>query len=240
MSTETVEAKVSKRELPKHGIGIVLVLVLMGILFWYFDIEQIRAFVEKGGIWGPIVFILAKASTIIVAPLSGSAIYPMAGAIFGFWHGFTYIFIGDAIGSAIAFWISRHFGVHVAQRFMGASDGGYLTHILEHLNSWRGLIEARICFSALPEAVAYAAGLSRISFSRFIVVQMGLGIPTIAAMVAFGSLLNISDNPLIMGLLLAMGAVAMLAGGSLFMVQVKRRMDAMNHTDDSSTQIIEK
>ncbi len=240
MNTETIETRVTKREMPKHSFGIVLILILMGVLFWYFDIEQIRAFVERGGVWGPIVFIFAKAATIVVAPLSGSAIYPMAGAIFGFWYGFAYIFIGDAIGATIAFWISRRFGVRVAQRFLGASDGGYLTHILEHLNTWRGLIEARIFFSALPEAVAYAAGLSRMQFSRFFLVQMGLGIPTIAVMVAFGSLLNISGNPLIMAFILAMGAVFMLAGGSLFMMQVKRRMAATNHTNDASMQIVEK
>jgi uncharacterized membrane protein YdjX (TVP38/TMEM64 family) len=216
--------------MPKHSFGFVVILVLMGLLFFFFDLDQVRAIVEKGGIWGPIAFILAKASTIVIAPISGSAIYPMAGAVFGFWHGFIYIFIGDAIGSAIAFWISRTYGIAVAQRFMGSSDGGYLTHVLEYLNSWRGLIEARIFFSALPEAVAYAAGLSKLPFLKFIVVQMGLAIPTIALMVYFGSLLHLSDNPLIMGAVLGLGAILMLAGGSLFLLQVKRRMRKQKET----------
>lgn len=215
----------ARSELPKHGASLVVVLVLLGLLLYLFDIEQIRAFVEKGGIWGPIVFIIAKASTIIIAPLSGSAIYPMAGAVFGFWEGFVYIFIGDLIGSAVAFWISRRFGRVVAERFIGKSDSGYLVYILDHLNSWRGLIEARICFGALPEAVAYAAGLSKLPFWRFIIVQMGLAIPTIAIMVYFGSLLDVSSNPLIMGAVLGVGALGMLAGGGLFALQVKRRMD---------------
>jgi uncharacterized membrane protein YdjX (TVP38/TMEM64 family) len=226
---EPLEHKATKREMPKHGFGIVVILVLMGALFFFFDIDQVRAIVEKGGIWGPIVFILAKASTIVIAPISGSAIYPMAGAVFGFWHGFIYIFIGDAIGSAIAFWISRRYGIAVAQRFMGSGDGGYLTHVLEYLNSWRGLIEARIFFSALPEAVAYAAGLSKLPFLKFIVVQMGLAIPTIALMVYFGSLLHLSDNPLIMGGVLGLGAILMLVGGSLFLLQVKRRAHAQKN-----------
>lgn len=226
MTTETItpEQQVTKQKLPIHGIGFVLILIAMGCLFWLFDIEEIRAFVERGGVWGPIVFILAKASTIVIAPISGSAIYPMAGAVFGFWKGFLYIFIGDSIGSAIAFWISRRFGIHVARRFLGSSDGGYLTHILEHLNSWKGLIQARIFFSALPEAVAYAAGLSRLPFMKFFVVQMSLAIPTIAVMVYFGSLLDVSDSPLVMGLVLGFGALLMFVGGGLFLIQVKRRI----------------
>lgn len=221
---DTFEQKATKQKLPIHGIGFVLILVALGFLFWMFDIEEIRKFVERGGVWGPVVFILAKASTIVIAPISGSAIYPMAGAVFGFWHGFFYIFLGDALGSAIAFWISRTYGIHVARRFLGSSDGGYLTHILEHLNSWKGLIQARIFFSALPEAVAYAAGLSRLPFMKFFVVQMGLAIPTIAVMVYFGSLLDVSDSPLVMGLVLGFGALLMFVGGGLFLLQVKRRM----------------
>jgi uncharacterized membrane protein YdjX (TVP38/TMEM64 family) len=112
---------------------------------------------------------------------------------------------------------------------MGSGDGGYLTHVLEYLNSWRGLIEARIFFSALPEAVAYAAGLSKLPFLKFIVVQMGLAIPTIALMVYFGSLLHLSDNPLIMGGVLGLGAILMLVGGSLFLLQVKRRAHAQKN-----------
>jgi uncharacterized membrane protein YdjX (TVP38/TMEM64 family) len=227
---EPPEQTATKGEMPKHNLGFVVILMLMGLLFFFFDLDQVRAIVEKGGILGPIVFILAKASTIVIAPISGSAVYPMAGAVFGFWHGFIYIFIGDAIGSAIAFWISRTYGIAVAQRLMGSSDGGYLTHVLEYLNSWRGLIEARIFFSALPEAVAYAAGLSQLPFLKFIVVQMGLAIPTIALMVYFGSLLHLSENPLIMGAVLGLGAILMLAGGSLFLLQVRRRMRKQKET----------
>jgi uncharacterized membrane protein YdjX (TVP38/TMEM64 family) len=221
---DTPEQRATKTKLPTHGIGFVVILIALGFLFWVFDIKEVQAFVERGGAWGPVVFILAKATTIVVAPISGSAIYPMAGAVFGFWHGFIYLFIGDALGSTIAFWISRRYGIHVARRFMGSGDGNYLTHILEHLNTWRGLFEARIFFSALPEAVAYAAGLSRLPFMKFFVVQMGLAIPTIALMTYFGSLLKASDSPLVMGIVLALGAIFMLVGGSLFMLQVKRRM----------------
>ena len=163
------------------------------------------------------------ASTIVVAPISGSAIYPMAGAIFGFTHGFFYTFLGDALGSAIAFSLSRRFGIKIARRMLGAGDSSYLTHVLDYLDSWRGLIEARIFFSALPEAVAYGAGLSKLPFWKFFVVQMAVAVPTIAILVQFGSLMNMSNNPLIIGALLGASILVMGAGGGLFMMQVAKR-----------------
>lgn len=212
--------------MPKHGFGIVFILIGMGILFWFYDVEQVRALIARAGVWGPLIFILAKASTIVVAPISGAAIYPMAGAVFGFTHGFVYVFLGDALGSAIAFWISRIFGKHIAERMMGQSDSGYLTHVLDYLDSWRGLIEARIFFSALPEAVAYAAGLSRLPFSKFFIVQVALSIPTIALLVQFGSLMNMSDNPLVVGIFLGLSILVVLGGGALFATQVARKKRA--------------
>ncbi|MFM2374523.1 MAG: hypothetical protein RLZZ234_518 [Candidatus Parcubacteria bacterium] len=227
---ETPQEDAEHRIMPKHGLGIALVLIGMGILFWFFDVDQVRAFVEKGGAWGPIIFILAKASTIVVAPISGSAIYPMAGAVFGFKFGFIYTFIGDALGSIVAFYLSRIFGRKIAERMMGMQDSSYLTHVLDYLDSWRGLIEARIFFSALPEAVAYAAGLSKIPFWRFFLVQMAVAVPTIAILVQFGSLMNMSENPLIIGFLLAASVLVMAGGGALFAMQVKRRAEARKNT----------
>ena len=214
---------ITDREIPKHGFGLFIVLTLMGLLFWFFDIEEVRAVVESAGIWGPLIFILAKILTIVVAPISGSAIYPMAGAIFGFTHGFVYIFIGDAIGSTIAFYISRCLGQKVAERMIGVNDKGYLAQVLVYLSSWRGLIEARIFFAALPEAVAYAAGLSKLPFWKFFVVQTGLSVFPIAILVHFGSILNVSDNPLIIASVLAGSLIVMFVGGALFSMQIARR-----------------
>jgi uncharacterized membrane protein YdjX (TVP38/TMEM64 family) len=208
---------------PTHSIGVIAALVLIGIAFWFFDIEKIRELVLRSGIWGPLIFIIAKASTIVVAPISGSAIYPMAGAIFGFTHGFIYVFLGDALGSSIAFWLSRRFGRSMAVRMLGNIDNGYLGHVLDYLDSWKGLLQARIFFSALPEAVAYAAGLSRLSFIKFFIVQMGVAVPTIAILVTFGSLIHISTDPLILALLLGASAIVMFGGGALFAYQVAKR-----------------
>lgn len=236
MEINEKQEALTEREIPKHGLGLFIVLALMGLTFWFFDVKEVQVLVERTGIWGPIIFICAKILTIVVAPISGSAIYPMAGAIFGFWDGFLYIFIGDALGSTIAFYISRIFGKSVAERFIGKNDKGYLAQILDYLDSWRGLIEARIFFAALPEAVAYAAGLSKLPFWKFFIVQTGLSIFPIAILVQFGSILNISTNPLIIAGVLAASLIVMFVGGALFTLQVRRRRnhDILNGDSDST------
>lgn len=230
---EHVKEPLTQREIPKHGLGLFVVLGLMGVLFWFFDIHEVRAVVERAGVWGPFIFILAKASTIVVAPISGSAIYPMAGAIFGFWPGFAYTFLGDAIGSTIAFFISRWFGKKMAERMIGSNDKGYLAQVLDYLDSWSGLVQARIFFAALPEAVAYAAGLSKLPFWKFFVVQTGLSVFPIAILVHFGSILNVSDNPLIIAAVLFASMIVMFVGGALFSLQVARKKKKKLETESS-------
>lgn len=211
------------KELASHALWLVGTILILVLLFWFFDVEQIRVWVLKAGVWGPLIFIVAKASTLVIAPISGSAIYPMAGAIFGFEKGFLYVFIGDALGSTIAFMLSRYFGRRIVERFLGTGDYKYIDHILHHLNSWRGLIEARIFFAALPEAVAYAAGLSKLPFFKFFIVQMTIAIIPSAILVKFGSLFAVSENPFLMGAALAAGTIAMILGGAFFMLQVRKR-----------------
>lgn len=218
----TQDKKALIQAFAEHWFPIAVTIVLLVAVFFVFDLAHIRAIIEASGIWGPLIFIVAKALTIVVAPISGSAIYPMGGALFGFWPGVTYLLLGDALGSTVAFFIARYLGSGAVARMVG-KEGGYVAIILEHLNSWKGLIEARIFFAALPEAVAYAAGLSQLPFYKFFIVQMLGAVVPVMILVRFGSLIDMVDNPLILGGFLGMGTIVMLAGGGLFLYHIRRK-----------------
>ena len=95
--------KSERRETVRNVILLLLVaLVVIGGSF-LIDIEELSAFVARAGLWGPLALILLKASTIVFAPLSGSPLYPLAGALFGPWWGLLYIMLGESLGGSIAF-----------------------------------------------------------------------------------------------------------------------------------------
>ena len=90
------------------GIGLTLVAIITLALF--VDIGSLRIWVEGAGVWAPLVFIILKVSTIVIAPLSGSPLYPLVGLLFGFWPGILYVALGDFIGYTTTFFIGRKLG----------------------------------------------------------------------------------------------------------------------------------
>lgn len=167
------------KDLIENVVGLVLVLAAIAAAFYFFDFEAVQQAVERAGAWAPLFLIAAKASTLVFAPLSGAAIYPLAGAVFGFAEGALYLMIGDLIGSIVSFYISRLFGRRVVERF-ARGNVPLIDKVLAFMETTKGFLVARICFIALPEAVTYAAGLTRIRFIKFILISTAVGaIPTL-------------------------------------------------------------
>ena len=81
----------SKKDIIQNIAALIAIFVFLFLLFQFFDIKELRLYIEAAGIWAPLMLILTKASTIVFAPLSGSFLYPLAGALFGFPNGFFYL-----------------------------------------------------------------------------------------------------------------------------------------------------
>lgn len=176
------------KDIWKNVAGLVLVLAVLVFLFQYFDIQNIRAQVESAGAIAPILFILAKASTIVIAPLGGAPLYPIGGAIFGFWKGALLLILGDMLGGIISFSLARYFGRPLVERMLG-NDSGMLTKAISLMSTTKGYAIARLCFVSLPELASYGAGLTRIQFVPFIVIYTLIGMIPILVLSAIGNAL---------------------------------------------------
>lgn len=169
-------------------LGITIAAVYMFARFM--GIDAMRDRVAASGVWGPLIVIALKASTLIIAPLGGSPLYPIAGAVFGFWLGFAYTFIGDLLGAAMAFYISRIFGRKIVRYFVTGPGMKIIDAILRYLGTTRGLLQARLIFFSFPEGVTYAAGLTTIPFWKFLAVVVPIGLLPHIALVASGEALS--------------------------------------------------
>ena len=197
-------------------IGVITILMYAGTVF--IGLDTIREKVENLGVYGPLVFIAIKASTIIFAPLAGSPLYFIAGPLFGFWSGLLYVLIGETVGSIVAFYISRFFGRKILKLFLSRGGRKSLDGILYHIGNWKGLIYARLIFVGLQDVVSYAAGLTKISFWQFFWVSTLLGIITLAPLVAVG--LGLVDQNV---LTIVVVVVAVLALSFLIIRLLKRK-----------------
>ncbi len=176
---------------PRHDIWVnaVVFFVALGSLFFVSRVlgpDTLRSWVEAAGVFAPLAFVLAKASTIVIAPLAGSFLYPLAGASFGLTKGILLGVIGDTLGSTIAFFISRRFGRPLAEKFLG-NDSGMLGQVLTMIGTVRGFFAARFILITAHDLLAYAAGLTRLPFMPFILIQVGASIIPTAILTGLGS-----------------------------------------------------
>jgi uncharacterized membrane protein YdjX (TVP38/TMEM64 family) len=186
-------------------LTIIAIILIIAFSFPFLDFENLQEKILSTGIWAPLIIIILKASTIVFAPLSGAAIYPVAGAIFGFWPGLIYIVLGDTLGATIAFFISRRFGQEVVGKFIKEKDLRTTKKIMKMLETTGGLVFARICFAPFPEIVAYASGLTKIRFWKFFVINFILDLPPSIVLVWGGGMLTFFKEPLFMALFMLLG-----------------------------------
>jgi uncharacterized membrane protein YdjX (TVP38/TMEM64 family) len=139
--------------------------------------EQVRTWVAGSGSWAPLVFVLLKASTYVIAPLSGTPLKITAGALFGVWEGLLLTSLGDVLGGSLNFWIARWLGRPGIRRFAGAKAIKQVDETVQHVGGWKALLMARLVLSALYDFISYAAGLSNLKFKHYLWVTVVGGIP---------------------------------------------------------------
>jgi uncharacterized membrane protein YdjX (TVP38/TMEM64 family) len=173
----------------KENIASLIVLVIIAILSlgsFFIDIQTFKDVIENAGVWAPIFYILIKSSTVIFAPLSGTALYVLSVPLFGFWTGFMYSFIGDLLGAIVSFYISRFFGRPVIKYFTGKKNMIYIEKSLTIMSTIKGFVLLRFGTFTMPEVASYAAGLTTIKFLPFITIHMAIDLIPIFSMTLLG------------------------------------------------------
>lgn len=176
--------------------SIVFIAVAIGVAYFVtvsIGLDNLRLRVESAGIYAPLIVILLKATTIVVVPLGGTPIYPIAGALWGFWQGLGITLIGDALGATIAFYLSRFFGQKILHFFMSRQQMPIIEKLVLKGSEPKTFIKARIFFAGFPELFAYASGLTKISYPIFIFAHMSVHAVSASLLVLFGELL-VSGN----------------------------------------------
>jgi uncharacterized membrane protein YdjX (TVP38/TMEM64 family) len=155
--------------------GFTILMLLIGELLG--GTERLRALVEEGGAWAPLVYIFFKIVTFVVAPLSGASIEMAAGALFGVWLGTILSVIGSTIGAMINYWIARTLGRVGVLKFAGRKALSQVDATADRVGGWRVLLVARVLLAPIYDFVSYAAGLARFPFGQFVTVTLLAGIP---------------------------------------------------------------
>lgn len=150
--------------------GAVILLFFIALMYLSLKVvgsENMQESIANSGAFGPILFMILKAATIIIAPLGGRPLYVVAPSLWGFWPAFIYIFIADTFAYAVIFLISRKFGKKVMRYFVTDKDMHKVDEVLKTFGTWQYFVAARFIAS---EFAGYAAGLTKIPYYQYMAV----------------------------------------------------------------------
>ncbi len=122
------------------------------------------------GTWSPFVYLSIMVAQVIVSPIPAGPVALAGALIFGVWEGLALALTGSVIGSVLIFIVARRWGEPLVVRLVGERIYRKYVGILDAKGWW---LFAILLFPFMPDdAVVALAGLSALSFRRFLVVMV--------------------------------------------------------------------
>lgn len=176
------------------------------------SIAGVAAYVRSFGLWAPVISLLLMLLQAVIAPLPGSIVAAANGVIFGVWWGTLLSWAGGLLGATASFWLARLLGQAVVERWFSRARLERIEAIGEAQGFWLVLL-ARLTPLVSFDLISYLAGLSTISFGRFMLATAIGMLPGTFAWTALGHDLVLAQTTTWRLSLLALFAVvAALAG----------------------------
>lgn len=149
-------------------ITLVSFIALVSIILLYKT--QITAFAISYPMFLPIFIVLWRALSIILAPLPGGILSFAFIPIMGWFWAWFYGAVGGIIGSTIAFYIARKFREPVVSRFIPLKKLHNLEDNISNKTEFFAFLGIRISTWPVADFVSFIAGLSKISYKKFIFI----------------------------------------------------------------------
>ncbi len=164
-------------------MGAVLAFAVYGIRNGLFtDREKMEALVSRGGLFGPLFFVLVQVIQVVVPIIPGGISCAAGVLLFGAWKGLLYNYIGIVIGSFINFYLARRYGTCFVKAFVKEEAYEKYMKWLEKGNRFEYFFAMAIFFPCAPDDVlCMIAGLTRMSWKKFGTIIL-LGKPASIAM----------------------------------------------------------
>ncbi|MFP4298117.1 MAG: TVP38/TMEM64 family protein [Spirulinaceae cyanobacterium] len=173
--------------------------------------EQIQVWLERAGIWAPIIYILLYTiGTLLILP--STPLNLSGGAIFGLWWGTLWTTVAAIIAAMVAFGFTRTIGREwVAQKLAGrweAIDAEVQQGGLFYMFAIRLL-------PLIPYGIVnFAAGLTGIRFRDYTIGTLLGTVPGVLPFVMMGSGLQALSQGDVLPILGALTLTGMLVGGA--------------------------
>ena len=149
----------------------VLIGFLITLVIWLinkFGIEQVRAQVERFGIWAPVIVFGLGFTSIIVPVLPGTAYAILAGGLFGFSQGLLVVALADLTSCMFNFYIARRYGRGLVKQFVGEQFMEKIDRMAQQHLERNFFLMTGFLMTGLFDFAAYAIGLTKIRWQSYL------------------------------------------------------------------------
>lgn len=146
----------------------VLIALAIGLLN-KFGIEQVRAQVDRFGIWAPAIVFGLRFTSIIVPVLPGTAYAILAGGLFGFTQGLLIVALADLASCTFNFYIARRYGRGLVERFVGQQFMEKVDRLGQQHLERNFFLMTGFLMTGLFDFAAYAVGLTKTRWQSYLV-----------------------------------------------------------------------
>lgn len=154
----------------KTDLAIIVFVVVIVLMYavWRPELptkETVESWAISLGTLGPLAVIGVIILETVIAPIPGTIFPIVIGALYGVWPGILYAWVGNIIGSTIAFWIARKFGRPIVARIVKSHK---LEQFDKFLHRNRLMIWLVYGIPVFPiDMISFVVGMSKITYKRF-------------------------------------------------------------------------
>ena len=173
--------------------------------------QELAAFIERAGIFAPLVFILLMAFQIVIAFIPGGPLEITGGFLFGGWFGTFLTMTGAVLGTLTVYALVRKFGSPLVHFFISEEKMKTFS-VLEDEDKLEFWVFILFLIPGIPkDMLTYIVPLTKIQGRRFLLLSALARYPALTASVLMGDGLSEGRYGLCIAIA-CISAVAVFAG----------------------------
>ncbi|MDD4563866.1 MAG: VTT domain-containing protein [Eubacteriales bacterium] len=194
------------------------------------SLEEINLLLDKYKTASVFIYIGLQIFQIVVSILPGQALQFAAGYAYGFWIGFLLSMIGVALGTIITFYLARLLGREALYIIFGEEKFSKFVHTINTKKSYIVLFVIFLIPGIPKDIFVYAAGVSEIRITSFLMISMVGRTPAMIGSIMMGKMFY--DESYIGLIILGITAVV------LFIAGIMHRENLIKWTDSAYERMV--
>ena len=140
--------------------------------------KELTAFAIAHPFLAPFMIILFRMIAMIIPPIPGGILSFALIPVIGWFWSYVYAVIGMTLGASIAFFIARRFREPVVAKFVPFQQLESWEKKLSHKTEFFTFLLIRLTTGPIMDFISYIAGLTKISFKKFLLATVIAELPS--------------------------------------------------------------